>query len=169
MPESGGGDGDREALEESRRGVKPLPDRGRVVERARRAPSVRRGQPESVRFELLEREPGLAGLAPGIDRGHLRRLRRGEVEPDREVDLHGLRRETARRRVREALASALDRGERCVLVIHGRGRHSSEAPVLRSALPEWLAEPPHGPRVMCFASAPAQRGGATYVLLRRTR
>lgn len=124
-----------------------------------------------ARFEILRDEPGrFEGLAPGIDRAHLRRLRRGEVPVDEEVDLHGLDRRQARAALRQALARAIERGGRCVRVIHGRGSHSGEqGPVLRRGLLAWLGEAPHGPRVMAFASGLAERGGATYVLLRRRR
>jgi DNA-nicking Smr family endonuclease len=107
----------------------------------------------------------------GIDRAHLRRLRRGEVRPELTVDLHGLTLRDARREVRTALARALSEGKRCVMVVHGRGLHSEQGPVLKKRLVRWLGEPPHGGRVMAFASAPARRGGggATYVLLRRRR
>jgi DNA-nicking Smr family endonuclease len=56
-----------------------------------------------------------------------------------------------------------------VLVVHGRGLHSPGAPVLKHALPGWLAEPPLGQRVLAFASATPPHGGtgATFVLLRR--
>ena len=62
-------------------------------------------------------------------------------------------------------------GGRCVLVIHGRGRHSEAAPVLKEALLGWLAEPPVGSLVLAFSSARGGDGGvgATYVLLRRDR
>lgn len=122
-------------------------------------------------FQILRDEPErLEGVAPGIDRAHLRRLRRGEVPVDEEVDLHGLDRARARRAVREALKHAIDAGGRCVRIVHGRGTHSAEAgPVLRSELASWLSEPPHAARVMAFASGLRERGGATYVLLRRSR
>ena len=126
--------------------------------------------PEKV-FEVLRDEPErFEGIAPGIDRAHLRRLRRGEVPVDEEVDLHGLQREQARRAIREGLQRAIDQGGRCVRVIHGRGVHSAAGgPVLRSQLLGWLSEPPHASRVMAFASGLSERGGATYVLLRRKR
>jgi DNA-nicking Smr family endonuclease len=41
--------------------------------------------------------------------------------------------------------------------------------VLRDALPDWLAEAPHGASILAFAAGEPQRGGATYVLLRRAR
>ena len=60
---------------------------------------------------------------------------------------------------------------RCVLVIHGRGRHSETEPILKEALLGWLAEPPVGPLVLAFSNALGGDGGvgATYVLLRRER
>ncbi len=126
---------------------------------------------EPVRFELRERGERIAGLAPGIDRDHLKRLERGEPEPDSEIDLHGLDRRNARFALRAALHEAHAEGERCVRVVHGRGLHSELGPVLKEALVEWLGEPPLGPLVMAFASAPSHDGGsgATYVLLRRKR
>jgi DNA-nicking Smr family endonuclease len=122
-------------------------------------------------FEILRNEPErLEGIAPGIDRAHLRRLRRGEVEVDDEVDLHGLTHAEAGRAVREAIADALACGDRCLCLIHGRGVHSPGGDgVLRSGLLGWLSEEAHAPHVMAFASGLRERGGATYVLLRRRR
>ena len=124
----------------------------------------------AARFTLDERgADGVDGWASGFDRRRLRTLRRGEIEPEREIDLHGLASADARRALRAALREAIERGERCVLVVHGRGLRSEAAPVLRTALPVWLGEEPHGASVLAFASAEAGRGGATYVLLRRSR
>jgi len=121
-------------------------------------------------FELSDRGGGaLEGIAPGFDRRRLRALRRGEIAPDLELDLHGLRREEAHRALRKALREALADGARCVLVVHGRGLRSEGDPVLRASLAGWLAEAPHGPRVLAFTPAEGRHGGATYVLLRRSR
>lgn len=124
----------------------------------------------SVSFVIEDRGGGrLEGRVAGFETRRLRALRRGEPAPEREVDLHGLRREEARRAVRAALRAALDAGERCLLVIHGRGARSEAGAVLREALPGWLAEAPHGASVLAFASADGHGGGATCVLLRRRR
>jgi DNA-nicking Smr family endonuclease len=120
-------------------------------------------------FELVDRGGGqLEGWVRGFDRRRLRALRRGELDCGLELDLHGLAREEARRALRAALRRALDTGVRCIRVVHGRGLRSAEGPVLRGALPEWLAEPPFADAVLAFASAEKSRGGATYVLLRRS-
>jgi DNA-nicking Smr family endonuclease len=121
-------------------------------------------------FEFDVRPGGAVdGWASGFDRRRLRELRSGEIEPDAEIDLHGMTRAQAHRSLTAALRDAIAQQQRCVLVVHGRGARSSAGPVLRDALPEWLAEPPHGASVLAFAAGEAQRGGATYVLLRRAR
>jgi DNA-nicking Smr family endonuclease len=121
-------------------------------------------------FELDVRPGGAVdGWASGFDRRRLRELRHGEIEPDTEIDLHGLTRAEAHRALAVALRDAIARQQRCVLVVHGRGARSTAGPVLRDALPTWLAEAPHGASVLAFAAGEPQRGGATYVLLRRAR
>lgn len=121
-------------------------------------------------FSLDDRGPGgVDGWSSGFDRRRLRGLRRGEVEPDLELDLHGMTSADARRALRSALREAIEAGARCVLVVHGRGMRSEGGPVLRDALPKWLAEEPHGGAILAFAASEARRGGATYVLLRRSR
>jgi DNA-nicking Smr family endonuclease len=111
------------------------------------------------------------GLAAGIDRKHLVRLRRGEVPVDLRVDLHGLLAKEARRRLAAEVERAQAAGLRCVLVVHGRGLHSAGPAVLREGVAEWLSAAPLAARVMAFASARPEDGssGATYVLLRRVR
>lgn len=150
--------------------ARPLDGRDRLTPSAR-PPRARSPAPEPVAFVIDHAGEQLAGRAPGIDRRHLRRLRRGEVAPESETDLHGLRAPAARRALRRAIAEAVAEEQRCLLVVHGRGSHSKESAVLKKALPTWLGEPEVGEHVMAFASARAADGGAgaTYVLLRRPR
>ncbi len=151
--------------------MRRLPDRDKVVAppapaRPPRRPPRRAGD-APARFEIRHAGERIEGIAPGIDRRHLRRLRRGQVRAERVVDLHGLRAGEAAAAVRTALVEALAAAERCVRIVHGRGLHSREAPILRQQLADWLAEPPHGARILAFAST--RDGGATNVLLRRER
>ena len=127
--------------------------------------------PEGGAFALTRHGERVEGLAPGIDRQHLLRLRRGEWRIERRVDLHGLTAPEARRELTSELQDAALAGVRCVLVIHGRGLHSEGGPVLRDGVLAWLMTAPLARRVMAFASAlPGDGGpGASYVLLRRTR
>lgn len=137
-----------------------------VPPRAAKAPA---SEHEPVRFEDLRNGERIEGRAPGIDRKLLRRLRAGAFDVEQRFDLHGLLAAEAREVLQEALLEAFAAGRRCVLVIHGRGLHSAEEPVLKRALPGWLAEPALGGHILAFSSAtPAHGGfGATYVLLRK--
>lgn len=147
----------------------PLADRERV-----HAPSRRPQRPKATSTRQAESRflhdtgPGSA-RASGVARRLVAELRQGVYPVDREIDLHGHRREAARRALRQGLAAAMAAGERCLLVIHGVGRRSAEGPVLRETLPEWIESQPQAERVIAYAPAPRALGGegATLVLLRR--
>ncbi|MEM6457145.1 MAG: Smr/MutS family protein [Acidobacteriota bacterium] len=127
---------------------------------------------QAVTFVDLEHGRGaahagrLAGRAADAPPALVAQLRRGEMTPDVVVDLHGLRAETARYTLHRAIDDAWRERLQVLLVIHGRGRRSPDGPVLKAALPDWLAEPPRGPRVWAFAG---RDPGATFVLLRPRR
>jgi DNA-nicking Smr family endonuclease len=122
-------------------------------------------------FDVTREGERVHGLAAGVDRRHLQRLRAGEIEPDRDLDLHGLQARDAREDVTFELRDAYAEGDRCVRIVHGRGLRSPGGPVLKEALLEWLQAPPLAALVMAFASAPPAWGGAgaLFVLLRRRR
>ena len=102
-----------------------------------------------------------------LDRRSWLRLRRGLYPIDARLDLHGLTQAEAYDRLTAFLATAQARGNRCVLVITGRGLRKGGT--LRAMTPRWLDEPPNRPRVLAFAQAGLSHGGegAIYVLLRR--
>jgi DNA-nicking Smr family endonuclease len=166
------GDRDRTEFEKAMSDTTPLEDRDQVRPPPKTLRRRRhRGDAEGVQFEIDRLGERVEGIAPGTDRALLRRLRNGEIPRDARLDLHGLAAAGARARVHETIARTHAEGGRCVLVIHGRGRHSETEPILKEALLGWLAEPPVGPLVLAFSSALGGDGGvgATYVLLRRER
>jgi DNA-nicking Smr family endonuclease len=122
-------------------------------------------------FEITRSGERCEGLAKGVDAAHLRRLRRGEVDVERRLDLHGMTAAEARRGLGAALREAAAAGVRCVLVVHGRGLHSEGGAVLKDAVVDWLTAAPLAALVLAFASALPRDGGAgaSYVLLRRRR
>jgi DNA-nicking Smr family endonuclease len=154
-------------------GVVPLA--GRETVRRGRPPKRRKNRPavdlEPAEFVIRGSGESMAGLAPGIASRELRRLRRGDYAVELEVDLHGMTKPEGRRSVQRTLGRAIAAGNRCVAVIHGRGSRSAGRAVLKEELPAWLAEPPHGSRILAFTTANPERGGAgvTLVLLRRKR
>lgn len=150
-------------------GARPLEDRDKRRRNAPRRASPRPpARPSS--FDFPDPDDRGLGVASGIQTSQLRRLRDGRIRPDRTIDLHGLRAKPARRALIDEVAAAIQADERCVLVIHGKGLHSSREPVLRNTLPDWLADPRLESRVLAFAPAQPTDGGrgASYVLLRRS-
>jgi DNA-nicking Smr family endonuclease len=96
----------------------------------------------------------------------MRRLKRGLIPVDDELDLHGLTQTAARDALADFIAGSRDSGQRCVRVIHGKGyRSGARGPVLKTAVNLWLRRHTD---VIAFASARAIDGGtgAVYVLLR---
>ncbi len=118
---------------------------------------------------------------PGIDKRQAERLRRGQVQIDGRLDLHGMKQQEAHDRLREIIFRSYDRGQRCLLVITGKGnrRRREDASfmpdhdlgVLKRNVPRWLQEPGLRDKVLSVSEAQARHGGsgALYVLLRRRR
>lgn len=152
-------------------GVEPLDEGPGKVLRSPPRKAAPRPRQLGGRFEIERLGEHVEGLAKGGDRRRLRQLQRGEIEVDLRLDLHGLSQEGARQTVEAAVELAHFGGQRCLLVIHGRGHHSEAGPVLKEALPHWLTGPRCAVHVMAFSSAPPELGGAgaTLVLLRRRR
>jgi DNA-nicking Smr family endonuclease len=106
------------------------------------------------------------GERAGIDGRTQRRLFRGDVPVDRQLDLHGLTAARAESRLTQFIETAARDGCRCVLVITGKG-----AGILRGLVPDWLKRQPLSSYILALAEARPHDGGsgALYVLLRRKR
>lgn len=147
--------------------AKPLKGRDRQAPppAPKRPGSKRRNE---VRFVFPDSNNPLLGCAEDCDRKLFDRLRRGRIEADATADLHGMRKAEAREELIRVLQQAWRDGDDCVLVIHGRALRSESEPVLKRALPDWLTTQPLAARVLAFAPAAPDAGGAgaTCVLLR---
>jgi len=109
-----------------------------------------------VKFE--EKLPDEDELKP-LGGNRLRMLKRGVIRLDRQLDLHGLTRDEALSALGRFLHSARVAGEKAVLVITGKGVHSSEGPVLNQAVAAWLREQGKV-SVSEYAPAPRELGGS---------
>ena len=108
--------------------------------------------------------------ADGVDARLLRKLRAGELPIDARLDLHGLTRTRATAAINVFLAASRAAGQRCLLIIHGRGLHSGpNGPALREAVRTSLTAGPQSGAVLVCCTAPPEKGGAgaTLVFLRR--
>ncbi|MBL8372657.1 MAG: Smr/MutS family protein [Burkholderiaceae bacterium] len=112
---------------------------------------------------LLETDDALSFRRPGIGTDVTRRLRRGDWSIQRELDLHGLRRDEARHALADFIRSAHREGLRCVRVVHGKGLGSpGRTPVLKGKVHSWLVQ--KNP-VIAFVQARADEGGAGAVVV----
>lgn len=148
------------------RDVTPLGKRGPARPLPRNRPMQRRADP----VEPMPDRPVARRAEDHLDRSWQQRIRRGRLDPERTLDLHGLNRELAWRRLMAFVGDAAAGGQRVLLVITGKGRGGAPG-VLRQLVPGWLAASSHGPAIMAVKPAhPAHGGqGALYVILRRRR
>jgi DNA-nicking Smr family endonuclease len=136
---------------------------GEIVE-PRKAPV----KPQTTRAMPQERR----GPGTTLDGSWDRRLREGEAEPDRVVDLHGMSLDGAWRAIDRTLEQAIARGDRLVLLITGHHR-PGEPPIrrgaIRAAVHDWLEASRHASHIAAVRGAHRRHGGggSLYIVLRR--
>lgn len=160
--------------------VKPLPDKRRaMLKKAAPVPVLMRYQHDeqavlheaiSDEFDvgtLLDADELLSFRRPGIGTDVTRKLRRGDWSIQRQLDLHGLRRDDAREALSNFIREAYKHGIRCVRVVHGKGLGSpGKAPILKSRVHSWLVQKKE---VLAFVQAkPADGGAGALVVLLMT-
>jgi DNA-nicking Smr family endonuclease len=105
---------------------------------------------------------------PSVNLKTMRRLARGGVSVQAEIDLHGLTSAEAREALKDFIAHSMHRGDTCVRIVHGKGLGSGHnGPVLKRRVDQWLR---HWEPVLAFVSARQADGGtgAVYVLLKKS-
>lgn len=148
------------------RDVRPL------VSRVARTP-VRASPPGppiavETRFEVLDDGTLLEGRRLDVDPREVGRLRRSRYPVDGTLDLHGKTALEAKAAVVEFVARRRRQGDRAILIVHGKGLHSSRGQaVLRGELGAWLSQGTAARHVLAFASRfdGDERSGALAVLL----
>ena len=151
--------------------VKPLPDKRKLL------PQVTPRPPRPMQYltdekavlkeaisdefdvsTLLETDEHLSFRRPGVGPDVTRKLRRGDWSIQRQLDLHGLRRDDAREALGQFIREAHKQGIRCVRVVHGKGLGSpGKMPVLKSRVQSWLVQKNE---VLAFVQAKPADGGA---------
>ncbi|MHA6299517.1 Smr/MutS family protein [Devosia sp. CAU 1758] len=119
-----------------------------------------------------------AGVADrSVDPAIHKKVRRGHIDIDGKIDLHGMTQTEARETLRRYIGARAARGDRTILVITGKGVRTdndyiaamTERGILRTMLPIWLSEPGLSHLVSGWSLAARSHGGegAWYVRLRR--
>jgi DNA-nicking Smr family endonuclease len=174
-------EGERRAFADAVGAVQPLPEHGRAqaappkpapqprMRESDERAALREALSDEVDIEsLLLTDDGLSWRRPGLPPDVPARLRRGQWAVQAQIDLHGLRRDEARVQLADFVRLALQRGQRCVRVVHGKGHGSpGREPVLKAKVQRWLAQ---CAAVIAFTQATAAQGGAgaLIVLLERS-
>jgi len=114
----------------------------------------------------------------GVNGATQDRLRKGLVEPDAKIDLHGMTQGAAHRTLFTWLNTAHRKGHRLVLVVTGKGNPKNDETaswmasshgVLKQMVPRWLNEPELAALIADVRPAHVKHGGggALYVYLRK--
>jgi DNA-nicking Smr family endonuclease len=162
--------------------VKPPAEKKRTATRVSAAPAL--PAPAPVPAPAVLKRPKTPAVF-GVDGATAERLKRGKVEPDAVIDLHGMTQAQAHARLVSFVKRAHEHAYRCVLVVTGKGsplaQHDegrgfvmperSKAGVLKTMVPRWLEEEGLRALVVGVHAAHQRHGGsgALYVYLRRKR
>jgi DNA-nicking Smr family endonuclease len=133
---------------------------------------------KTVQSKRAAKAKAAGGGPSGVNGATQDRLRRGLLEPDARIDLHGMTQAAAHRTLFTWLAAAHSRGYRLVLVVTGKGnpKNDENAPwmmsthgVLKQMVPRWLNEPELAALTASVQPAHVKHGGggALYVYLRK--
>ena len=154
------------------RGRRRRPPEEPVVER----PEPKKGAAASVTASSppppeKKPRPRLAPPPAEIDHRTRTKLRRGRLEVEAKLDLHGLRQAEAQTALYDFLCRAQAAGARMAIVVTGKGVRNEEGGVLRRLAPMWLSSPAMRDLVVGFGEAARHHGGegALYVQIRRPR
>jgi len=127
-----------------------------------------------------KKKPALLAVSggTGVNGATEERLKKGQLEPQARIDLHGMTEGAAHRALFAFLATAHQRGHRLVLVITGKGNPRKDEStswmqsphgVLKQMVPRWLNEPGLAALIASMKPAHVRHGGdgALYVYLRK--
>ncbi len=97
------------------------------------------------------------------------KIKRGRLDVDAKLDLHGMRQDEAQRALTSFLRRAQADGAKVAIVVTGKGLSREEGGVLRRVVPMWLQAPNLRDVVVGFGEAARHHGGegALYVRIRR--
>jgi DNA-nicking Smr family endonuclease len=180
---------ERELFESTLADARPLKKSPRRPKK-RTKPVLAQTPPVPAKKEKTEKKetelaaPVLRRRTVGIDGNTADRLRRGLIEPQARLDLHGLSERDAQRALITFVRSARSRKLRMVLIVTGKGGSAANRAeettfelgldmsmrgVLRVMTPRWLKEPGLAEIIVDVREAHRRHGGsgALYVYLRK--
>lgn len=135
------------------------------------APPLQAGRAVMASAVGCDRAPSPKPPAPvaEIDYRTRVKIKRGRLDVDAKLDLHGMRQAEAQRALTSFLRRAQADGAKIAIVVTGKGATRDEGGVLRRVVPLWLQAPNLRDVVVGFGEAARHHGGegALYVRIRR--
>src|SRR5579862_8571464 len=175
---------ERELFETAMRDSAPLKKaRPRKKQAPGKSPVRAEKHEEGAREERAQPPQPRTRRTVGIDGNTAERLRRGQLEPQARLDLHGMSERDAHRALVTFVRVAKARKLRLLLVVTGKGTRGARRQkgeetfdlgmqargILRSLTPRWLREPGLAELIADVREAHRRHGGAgaIYVYLRK--
>lgn len=177
---------DKDLFRELMADVRPLARKEKVAPAKKTGLSPKHAEAQESFAALVDQssfEHGAAmpDLKPGrgdnIDRATFERFRKGGMDIEATLDLHGLTQQQAFAETKRFILRCHNNGSRCVLVITGKGGKKKtdnifeSTGVLRENFQHWINSGELRPKILAFAPAIPKHGGggAFYILLKRQR
>lgn len=137
------------------------------------------GEPRKIKALQPDLTMQPTRTSPNMDKKNFDRLKKGKLQVDGRIDLHGMTLAQAHPALNGFIRGSHASGKRLLLVITGKGTttydNNSVMPtrrgVLKQQVPQWLAMAPLAPLILQVTQATQKHGGggAYYVYLRRQR
>jgi DNA-nicking Smr family endonuclease len=122
---------------------------------------------QGVRFKVHREADGYVEGARADSPPSVMRSVTRQVAPEAELDLHGMRGDEVDRRLTGFVRSRYHKGDRELLIVHGKGIHSEDGTaVLGDRALKVLTDGGAAPFVLAFASAPQRLGGTGALIVR---
>ncbi|MGA8171628.1 MAG: Smr/MutS family protein [Methylocystis sp.] len=131
-------------------------------------------RPSGASLVHREAAPSMTRAVPAlsdIDHRTRAKLRRGRLDVDAKLDLHGMRQAEAHHALIGFLRRSQASGAKVAIVVTGKGSSGDAGGVLRRMAPLWLQAPALRDVVVGFGEASRKHGGegALYVRIRRSK
>ena len=172
MGKKGSGDKDLDLWHYAMRDVTPL--KGNVLKpdlpKSKRPIVIRDLHRENVPRMRVSSTPQ-SDVQKKLDQHWEKPIRKGQLEIDHTLDLHGFTLERAHGILHRFIERSIREQSRVLLIITGKGKGGQGRGIIRQSVPDWLKSGPFASHIFAIRNAHPTHGGdgALYVILRRHR
>ena len=168
---------DKALFRQMTRSVKPLPKNGTKAgsDGKNRYPPKLAPTTNSLTYNLSSQYPDVVGpdsvlfyVASDLPPKEIQRLKKGNINWQAQLDLHGMRTDDAKEALCNFIVEQTHLEHRQLLIIHGKGSPNNKEPIIKNHVNHWLMQLP---QILAFHSAQPRHGGtgALYVTLKRNK